>query len=101
MSTTGGAMSRIVGYRRPYFDTQPAYLYPGYRSTVKRAPAQALVPLAHTLSEITGPVFGSGDVGPNDSDLTAQHDDAPLGERIVVSGRILDENSKPVANTLV
>ena len=94
-------MSNITGYRRPYFDTQPAYLYAGYKSTVKRAPHAPLVQLPHTLSEVTGPVFGSGDVGPNDGDLTAQHDAAPLGERIVVSGRILDENSKPVAHALV
>jgi protocatechuate 3,4-dioxygenase beta subunit len=97
----GQAMSSITGYRRPYYETQPPYLYPGYKSTVKRAPSAPLIRLPHTLSEVTGPVFGSGDVGPNDGDLTAQHDAPPLGERIVVSGRILDENSRPVAHALV
>src|SRR6266852_3342079 len=90
-------MSKVLGYRRPYFDTQPALLYPGYRSTIKRAPSKPLVLLPHTISEVTGPLFGPTDVGPNDHDLTAQHEGAPIGERIVVSGRVLDENSKPAA----
>ncbi len=94
-------MSDVVGYRRPYFNTQPDYLYPPYKSTIKRSPSKPLVVLPHTLSEITGPVFGTDDVKPGDSDLTRQHDGDPLGERIVVSGRLLDENSKPVANALV
>ncbi len=94
-------MSDVVGYRRPYFNTQPDYLYPPYRSTIKRSPTKPLVMLPHTLSEVTGPVFGMDDVKPGDSDLTSQHDGEPQGERIVVSGRLLDENSKPVANALI
>jgi protocatechuate 3,4-dioxygenase, beta subunit len=94
-------MSDVVGYRRPYFNTQPPYLYPGYRSTIKRAPARPLVMLPHTLSETTGPVFGADDVGPADHDLTAGHPGHPLGERIVVSGRLLDENARPVAHALI
>jgi protocatechuate 3,4-dioxygenase, beta subunit len=96
-----GIMTSVIGYRRPYFATQPAYLYPGYRSTVKRSPTRPLVLLPHTLSEVTGPVFGYDDVNPTDSDLTQQHDGEPIGERIVVSGRILDENSRPVAHALI
>ena len=46
-------------------------------------------------------MFGSGDIGPNDHDLTAQHEGAPVGERIVVSGRLLDDNAKPIANALI
>jgi protocatechuate 3,4-dioxygenase beta subunit len=91
----------ITGYRRPYFPTQPAYLYPAYRSTVKRSPTRPLVLLPHTLSEVTGPVFGYDDVKPTDSDVTRQHDGEPIGERIVVSGRVLDENSRPVAHALI
>jgi protocatechuate 3,4-dioxygenase, beta subunit len=94
-------MSDVVGYRRPYFNTQPDYLYPPYRSTIKRSPTKPLVLLPHTLSEVTGPVFGADDVKPGDSDLTNQHDGEPLGERIVVSGRLLDENSKPITNALI
>ena len=94
-------MPSIRPYRRPYWDTQPEYLFPKYASTVKRAPAQPLVVLPHTLSEVTAPVFGYDEVKPGDADLTRQHKGEPLGERIVVSGRVLDENSKPVPNILV
>jgi len=94
-------MTSIIGYRRPYFETQPAYLFPGYRSTVKRSPSRPLVVLPHTLTEVTGPVFGYEDVQPTDNDLTRQHEGEPLGERIVVSGRLLDENSRPVAHALI
>ena len=91
----------VTAYRRPYFNTQPPYLYPRYRSTLTRAPTQPLVFLPHTLSEVTGPVFGYADVQPTDNDLTRQHEGEPIGERIVVSGRVLDENSRPVAHALV
>ena len=94
-------LTTVTGYRRPYFESQPPYLYPPYRSTVKRSPGRPLVLLPHTLSEVTGPVFGYDDVKPTDNDLTRQHDGDPLGERIVVSGRVLDENSRPVAHALV
>jgi len=57
--------------------------------------------LPHTLSEVTGPVFGHADVGPADQDLTARHAGEPLGERIVVTGRVLDEGGRPVPHTLV
>src|SRR5437868_14171530 len=88
-------------YRRPYWNTQPEYLFPKYASTVKRAPLQPLVVLPHTLSEVTAPVFGYDEVKPSDSDLTKQHKAEPQGERIVVSGRVLDENGKPIPNILV
>ena len=94
-------MTSITGYRRPYFVTQPPYLYPGYRSTVKRSPSRPLVLLPHTLTEVTGPVFGYDDVKPTDNDLTRAHEGEPIGERIVVSGRLLDENSRPVAHALI
>jgi len=94
-------VTSIRPYRRPFFATQPPYLYPAYRSTVKRAPTRPLVFLPHTLSEVTGPVFGYGDVKPTDADLTRQHDGEPIGERIVVLGRVLDENARPVTHALV
>jgi protocatechuate 3,4-dioxygenase beta subunit len=95
------AQSKITGYRRPAPGTQPDYLFPPYVSTVKRAPTRPLVVLPHTLTELSGPVFGSDEVGPADHDLTKQHKADPIGERIIVSGRVLDENAKPVAHTLV
>src|SRR5581483_9384313 len=91
----------IPGYRRPAAGTQPAYLYTAYASTVRRAPTKPLVLLPPTLSEITGPLFGHEVVGPNDNDLTKQGSGEPLGERIIVSGRVLDENGRAVLNTLI
>jgi protocatechuate 3,4-dioxygenase beta subunit len=70
-------------------------------STIKRAPSRPLVPLPHTLSELTGPVYGHESVRPDDADLTRQHAGEPLGERIIVTGRVLDEDGRPVPDTLV
>jgi len=94
-------MSEPTAYRRPYVGTQPDHLFPRYASTVKRAPTKPLVVLPHTLSELTGPIFGHDEVKPSDADLTKQHKGEPIGERIIVSGRVLDENSRPVPHTLV
>jgi protocatechuate 3,4-dioxygenase beta subunit len=79
----------------------PPYLYPPYRSTLLRAPTRPLVLLPNRLSEYTGPVFGDGEIAPLDHDLTRQHPGEPLGERIIVTGRILDSDGRPVRNTLV
>ena len=94
-------MAEVAGYRRPTHGTQPEYLYPAYVSTQKRAPTRPLVLLPHTLSEVTGPVFGYDDIGADDADLTRQHAGAPLGERIIVGGRVLDENGRPVPQALI
>ena len=94
-------MSDLLGYNLPAPGTQPEYLYPDYVSSIKRAPTQPLVMLRHTLSEVTGPVFGESDIRPTDHDLTLQHDGQPVGERIIVSGRVLDEKNQPVPHTLI
>ena len=94
-------MSRVAGYRKLLPETQPEYNHPPYRSTARRAPAHPLVALPHTLSELAGPVFGHGDIGPDDSDLTRQSSGEPLGERIIVTGRVLDEDDRPVRGALV
>jgi protocatechuate 3,4-dioxygenase, beta subunit len=94
-------MKRVAAYRAPYPGTQPNHLHPPYVSSIKRAPTKPLVPIPCTLSEVTGPSFASEIVAPKASDLTCQHAGEPLGERIIVSGRVLDENSRPLANTLV
>ncbi|MGA2128495.1 MAG: protocatechuate 3,4-dioxygenase subunit beta, partial [Xanthobacteraceae bacterium] len=73
----------------------------GYRSTEKRAPKRPLVVVPQTLTELTGPVYGHDVVRPGDDDLTRQHAGEPLGERIIVHGRVLDEDARPVADTLV
>jgi protocatechuate 3,4-dioxygenase, beta subunit len=94
-------MKRSAGYRPPYPGTQPNHLHPPYVSSIKRAPTKSPIPIPYTLSEVTGPLFGPEIVAPKASDLTSQYSGEPLGERIVVSGRVLDENSRPLANTLI
>jgi protocatechuate 3,4-dioxygenase, beta subunit len=79
----------------------PPYLWPDYVSTRLRAPKQPLLILPDTLEDPTGPAYGHGAVGKLDYDLTRQHEGEPLGQRIVVSGRVLEEDGKPVRNSLV
>jgi protocatechuate 3,4-dioxygenase beta subunit len=88
------------GYRRDT-EGQPPYLYSNYKSTRLRAPEKPLVILPHTLSEVTGPVYGHGRIGELDNDLTRQHKGEPLGERIIVTGRVLDGDGRPVRNGLI
>ena len=92
---------QIRGFRRAEAGTQPDSFYPGYRSTMLRSPSQPLILLPHSLSEITGPVFGDSDVEANDSDLTTHHAGESLGERIIVKGRVLDGDGRPVSNSLI
>ena len=81
--------------------TQPDFCHPAYVSSVKRSPRQALVLMPETLSRCTGPVFGQNIVGELDNDLTAQHGGEPIGERMIVHGRIVDEDGRPVSGALV
>jgi protocatechuate 3,4-dioxygenase, beta subunit len=92
---------RVIPYSRMPEGSQPPSLYPPYRATVKRAPLQPLIVLPHTLSEITGPIYGDQKIREGDNDLTAQHAGEPLGERIIVSGRVLDSNGRPVPSALI
>ena len=80
----------------------PAYS-PGYKTTVARSPRQALLSLDSTPSEEHGPRFGHADLGPLDHDMILNYakDGEPIGERIIVHGRVLDENGRGVAGTLV
>ena len=81
----------------------PQAYAPNYKTSALRAPRCPLVPVPHTLSELTGPVFGHGDLDPLDSDLLTNDavDGSPIGERIIVHGRVLDETGRPVPHTLV
>ena len=92
---------KVTAYRRHEAGSQPTSLYPSYRGTVQRTPRQPLIFLPHTLSEVTGPVYGQSDVEPSDSDLTRQHSGEPLGERIIVTGRVLDDGGRPVSQSLI
>jgi protocatechuate 3,4-dioxygenase beta subunit len=101
MSKLTDQRSLITPYRRPEPGSQPPSLYEPYRSTVRRAPAKPLIFLPHTLSEVTGPIYGHGNIGETDNDLTRQHADEPRGERIIVTGRVLDSNRRPIPRTLL
>ena len=83
--------------------SQPAFIDEGYKSTTLRGPTKALLPIPESLSELTGPVYGHEALGEFDGDLTknSRVNGEPLGERIIVAGRVVDEDDRPVANTLV
>ena len=83
--------------------SQPAFIDDGYKSTTLRGPTRPLLPIPESLSELTGPVYGHEAVGEFDADLTknTRVNGEPLGERIIVAGRVVDEDDHPVANTLV
>src|SRR5262245_7989364 len=88
-------------YSRAGNAADPPYLSPDYVGTRTRSPKQPLIVIPQTLSEITGPIYGQSDVRPEEADLTKQHAGEPLGERIIVKGRVLDEAGRPVPNTLI
>ncbi len=79
----------------------PPYAHPPYRSTMLRSPRHRLLKIPAHLESCTGPVFGESVVDALDHDLTRQHDGAPVGERIVVAGRLCDGGGRPVASQLV
>jgi protocatechuate 3,4-dioxygenase beta subunit len=82
--------------------SEPPYLYPEYRSTMLRAPRRELVKLPNEwFHRAAGPAFGRIPVKPEDADLTRQHRGEPLGERIIVTGRVLDSDGRPARHTLV
>lgn len=81
----------------------PAYAKE-YKTSVARSPQYSLISLQNSVSEITGPVFGHNDIDPMDRDLIfnyAKPGESAIGERIILHGRVLDENARPVPNTLV
>jgi len=81
--------------------TQPEYHFPPYASTVARSPRMPLIRLLKTRTERTGPVFGHGFIREGDNDLTAHGESDPIGERILVHGRVLNEDGQPVRGALV
>ena len=85
------------------WQAHPPFIHPDYKSTVLRGPTKPLIPLKHTLSELTGPVYGHDTIAPLDHDLTrnGRCNGEPIGERIIVTGRVLDEAGRPVRNTLI
>ena len=87
-------------YRKPAPGYHPPHLYPNYRSSIKRAPNLPRVSIPQTLSEVTGPRFETHQLKAG-ADLTTQGDAPPLGQKILVSGRVLDEDGRPIRHTLV
>ena len=80
---------------------QPPALHPAYRSTVLRTPTQPPIEIPQTLTELTGPSDWAALMGGADADLTRQHAGAPLGQRIIVCGRVLDEDHRPIPGTVI
>src|ERR1700683_883880 len=91
----GGVMSDARRSVHPPNDS------PEYRSTALRAPTRRPHPLPEPFPDLAAPLASGITIGPLDSDLTRQHDGEPLGERITISGRVLDEQGDPVAGALV
>jgi protocatechuate 3,4-dioxygenase beta subunit len=90
-------------YRRRDERAFPPYDHDAYGSTLLRAPSQERVPLPHTMSEVTGPGPALAEVMPEDADLTRNTgtDEEAIGERIIVVGRVLDEDGAPVPRAVV
>jgi protocatechuate 3,4-dioxygenase beta subunit len=91
---------KICAYRKPAAGIHPPHLHPDYRSSVKRAPSHPPIAIPQTLSEITGPSFQTNQLKTG-ADLTIHGNGAPLGQNIVVSGKVIDEDGRPIRNTLV
>jgi protocatechuate 3,4-dioxygenase beta subunit len=75
--------------------------YPPYRSSLLRHPTKSLQLADPEGVELWAPTFGDLDVDPLEADLTVQHDGEPIGERMVVTGRVLDGDGRPVRHQLV
>ena len=83
---------------------QPPAFTPDYKTSVARSPRYSMISLQNSVSEITGPRFGHNDIDAGDNDLLtnyAKAGESPIGERIILHGRVLDENARPIPYTLV
>lgn len=85
------------------WSSQPSLIHPDYKSTRLRGPTKPLIPLPASLSEMTGPVYGHDAIDPIDADLTknAIKNGEPIGERIIVEGRVFDEDGRAIPHTLI
>ena len=91
----------MTEYPRESLKAHPPYLSPGYTSTRLRSPSRPLIIIPASLGELSGPVYGHESYHEGDNDLTKQHAGEPLGERIIVTGRVMDEDGRPIPDTLV
>ncbi len=91
----------VHGYRRTTEGTQPPNASPAYGSTRSRAPSQPPLVLPHTLTETSAPIFTAARY-PETADLTVMDNGQPaMGERIIVAGRVTDEDGRPVRHAMV
>jgi len=90
----------LPSYRREP-GVHPPLLSPDYRSTLTRAPLLPPIVLPHMLTEVTGPLLGNGPLAPYDNDLTMQHTGEAIGQRILVHGKVLDADGRPIPDALV
>jgi protocatechuate 3,4-dioxygenase, beta subunit len=81
--------------------TQPPLLFPYYGSTIRRAPSEPAIHVPETLSDLHTPVYGWWPIGETDNDLTRQQPEEPQGQRIIVAGRVVDEDGRPVRDALI
>jgi protocatechuate 3,4-dioxygenase beta subunit len=88
-------------YPRPAAGAHPPHTTADYRSSRARHPKEPLVIIPQTLSELTGPAFPYGHLSALDCDLTRQHAGEPIGQRITLQGRVLDEDGRPIPQTLI
>jgi len=79
----------------------PPYLYPGYKSSVLRSPREPLLELPPGTLDVPGPTVPRGFVRNGDNDLTGHGKSAPLGEKMVLTGRLLDADGRPIRRSLV
>lgn len=82
-------------------DPHPPLRSPEYKSTRLRAPGRDPIPVRATGAELSGPVFSPSLLSATDADLTRQSNGEPLGERIIVAGRLLDAGGQPLRRSLV
>lgn len=94
-------MTTPAGYRRAASGIHPPYDHRAYASTHKRAPRHQPIRIEQTLSEITGPRFARAALTPGDDDLTLFAGGSALGERIIVAGRVLDEDGHAIPECLI
>ena len=106
VASQGDITAEIVGIAAEYQragveEAQPRLDYPPYRSSVLRHPKYPLQGVDPEEVERWAPCFGHQDVDPLDADLTAGHPGEPIGQRIIVTGRVLDESGRPAAGQLI